>query len=80
MTSAIESLRQYSRAIVLIDLSARAPVCPGNTSNTINCRRYELGDDDKLAACSIKTPKRSIYEVKFILGGALGRALPRSRT
>jgi len=45
--------------------SVRLRAMPGNTSNTINCRRYDLGDDDKPAACSIKTPKRSIYRGKI---------------
>lgn len=46
----------------------------GNTSNTINCRRYELGDDDKLATCSIKTSKRSIYRGKIHFSQHLGFA------
>lgn len=45
--------------------SVRLRAMPGNTSNTINCSRYDLGDDDKPMACSIKTPKRSIYRGKI---------------
>lgn len=55
--------------------AARRGAAPGNTSNTINCSRYDLGDDDKLATCSIKTPKRPIYRGKIHFRRHLGFAV-----